>query len=55
MRALAAGSHNREIAESLGISPRTVEVYRARLMEKLGARSLADVIRFALETGAASR
>lgn len=55
MRALARGQHNREIAEALGISPRTVEVYRARLMEKVGARTLADVIRFALETGAASR
>jgi FixJ family two-component response regulator len=48
MDALAAGRHNREIGEALGISPRTVEVYRARLMEKLGARTLADVIRLAL-------
>lgn len=55
MRSLASGLHNREIAAALGISPRTVEVYRARLMEKIGARTLADVIRFALETGAASR
>jgi FixJ family two-component response regulator len=55
MRALARGQHNREIAEALGISPRTVEVYRARLMEKIGARTLADVIRFALESGAAPR
>jgi len=54
LRSLAGGLHNREIAEALGISPRTVEVYRARLMEKLGARTLADVIRFALETGTAS-
>lgn len=55
MRALARGQHNREIAEALGISPRTVEVYRARLMEKIGARTLADVIRFALESGTAPR
>lgn len=53
--ALARGQHNREIAEVLGISPRTVEVYRARLMEKIGARTLADVIRFALESDAAAR
>lgn len=46
------GRHNREIGEQLGISPRTVEVYRARLMEKLQARSVADLIRIALETGA---
>lgn len=47
------GRHNREIGESLGISPRTVEVYRARLMEKLQARSVADLIRVALENGLA--
>ena len=40
------GLHNREIAAELGISPRTVEVHRARLMEKLNARRLADLFRF---------
>lgn len=49
MDLFADGKHNREIAELLGISPRTVEVYRARMMEKLQARSLADVIRFVLD------
>lgn len=44
----AAGRHNREIGETLGISPRTVEVYKARLMEKLQARNLSELIRFAL-------
>lgn len=48
MDLLADGKHNREIAELLGISPRTVEVYRARMMEKLQARNLADVIRFVI-------
>jgi FixJ family two-component response regulator len=43
------GQPNREVARALGISPRTVEVYKARMMEKLGARSLADVIRLGLE------
>ena len=44
----AAGRHNREIGEELGISPRTVEVYKARLMEKLQARNLSELIRIAL-------
>lgn len=43
-----AGSHNREIGEALGISARTVEVYKARLMEKLQARNLSELIRFAI-------
>lgn len=53
MELLADGRHNREIAEALGISPRTVEVYRARMMEKLQARNLADLIRIIFETRAA--
>jgi two-component system response regulator FixJ len=43
------GLHNREIAEELGISPRTVEVHRARLMEKLSARRVADLFRLRFE------
>jgi RNA polymerase sigma factor (sigma-70 family) len=39
------GQHNREIAEEFGISPRTVEVHRARIMEKLRARRVADLFR----------
>jgi RNA polymerase sigma factor (sigma-70 family) len=42
---VAAGLHNREIAQALGISPRTVEVHKARVMEKLGLRRLPDLIR----------
>jgi FixJ family two-component response regulator len=45
MKHLILGHQHREIAADLGISPRTVEVYKARMMEKLGARSLADLIR----------
>jgi FixJ family two-component response regulator len=45
---LVAGYQNRDIGAQLGISPRTVEVHRARLMEKLGCRSLADLIRLNL-------
>jgi len=45
LRLLAQGNQLREIAERLEISPRTVEVYKARMMEKLGCRTLADVVR----------
>jgi FixJ family two-component response regulator len=45
---LASGNQNREIAAHLGISPRTVEVHKARIMEKLDCRSLAEVIRISL-------
>lgn len=46
---IADGLQNREIGERLGISPRTVEVYKARMMEKLHCRSLADAVRISLE------
>ena len=42
---ITRGHHNREVGERLGISPRTVEVHKARLMTKLGARTLSDLIR----------
>ena len=45
---LVDGLSQREIAGRLGISPRTVEVYKARMMEKLQCRSLAEVVRVAL-------
>jgi len=47
---LAAGHQNREIATQLGISPRTVEVHKARIMEKLECHSLAELIRINLNT-----
>lgn len=43
-----AGRHNREIAAELGISPRTVEVHKARMMDKLGVASVADLVRLSL-------
>lgn len=42
---LALGLSNKEIARKMGISPRTVEAHRARVMLKLNASSLADVVR----------
>jgi two-component system response regulator FixJ len=42
------GFSNKEIAQELGISPRTVETYRAWVMEKTGARNLADLVRLAM-------
>jgi RNA polymerase sigma factor (sigma-70 family) len=46
-----ASRHNREIAALLAISPRTVEVYKARIMDKLRVDRLPDLIRLALEMG----
>lgn len=47
MALLTLGLHNREIGVRLGISPRTVEVHKARIMSKLGVRNLAELIRVA--------
>ncbi len=54
MAQVVAGRHNREIAADLGISPRTVEVYKARLMDKLDVRRVADLVKLALEAGSES-
>jgi two-component system response regulator FixJ len=45
---LVEGKPNKTIAYDLGISARTVEVYRAHVMTKMGARSLSDLVRMAL-------
>ncbi len=45
---IAAGASNKEAGRALGISPRTIEVHRARIMEKLGARNAADLVRIVL-------
>jgi two-component system response regulator FixJ len=45
---LVAGNANKTIAHDLGISPRTVEVYRANLMTKMQAKSLSELIRITL-------
>jgi two-component system response regulator FixJ len=51
MRALLAGLPNKLIAYELDISVRTVEIYRANVMEKLDARSLSTAVRIALAAG----
>lgn len=48
MERVVAGRHNREIAAELGISPRTVEVHKARMMDKLGVGSVAELVRLQL-------
>jgi two-component system response regulator FixJ len=48
LQGLVAGHANKVIAFNLGISPRTVEVYRANLMTKMQAKSLSELIRMAL-------
>lgn len=51
MKRVVAGKPNREIAEDLGISPRTVEVFKARMMEKMQARSVPELVRMAMQAG----
>jgi two-component system response regulator FixJ len=48
VRHLLAGRANKQIAYELGISPRTVEIYRARAMQKTEVGSLAELVRLAL-------
>ena len=48
LEGLLAGAANKQIARDLGISPRTVEAYRANLMMKMEAQTLSDLIRIAL-------
>lgn len=48
LKEITDGASNKEAGRSLGISPRTVEVHRARIMEKLGARNAADLVRIVL-------
>ena len=45
---ISAGQSNKEAGRQLGISPRTIEVHRARVMEKLGAKNTADLMRIVL-------
>lgn len=51
LQGLVAGLANKQIAYNLGISPRTIEIYRANLMTKMQAASLSDLVRMALVAG----
>ncbi|MCB9599154.1 MAG: hypothetical protein H6721_04715 [Sandaracinus sp.] len=48
---LALGHTQREIAERIGVGTKSVETYRARVAEKLGLRTRADLVRYALRYG----
>jgi len=52
---LVAGQPNKVIAHELGSSPRTVEVHRARVMEKMAARSVADLVHMTIALAQAGR
>jgi RNA polymerase sigma factor (sigma-70 family) len=49
MAAIAQGMTHREAGELLGISPRTVEVHKGRVMEKLGVKTLAELVRLSID------
>ncbi len=48
MALVVAGRLNKLIADELGLSTRTVEIHRARIMEKMAAKSLSHLVRMAL-------
>lgn len=51
MDLVVEGHSNKSIAQKLGISARTVEIHRARVMDKMKARNLSDLVRMALSSG----
>jgi DNA-binding NarL/FixJ family response regulator len=51
LRLVAEGFSSREIATGLGVSAKTVETHRSRLMSKLGIHKTSKLVRFALEAG----
>ena len=54
LRRLAQGQRGKEIAEALGISAKTVETYRSRIMLKLGIDNLPGLVKFAIQAGIVS-
>jgi DNA-binding CsgD family transcriptional regulator len=48
LRRVIAGASNKEAGRILGISPRTIEVHRAHIMDKLGAKNTADLVRIVM-------
>jgi two-component system, LuxR family, response regulator FixJ len=55
LESIANGASNKEAGRALGISQRTVEVHRARIMDKLAAKNAADLMRIVLRAGPAPR
>jgi two-component system, LuxR family, response regulator FixJ len=55
LESIANGASNKEAGRALGISQRTVEVHRARIMDKLAAKNAADLMRIVLRAGPAAR
>lgn len=51
IRLIVEGYSNKEIAAKLGVSVKSVETYKVRSMEKLGARSRVDLVRFGVQQG----
>ena len=52
---LTQGKQNKAIAQDLGVSPRTIEIHRARVMEKMAAQSVAQLVRMMLDLQHAAR
>ena len=52
---LTQGKQNKAIAQHLGVSPRTIEIHRARVMEKMAAQSVAQLVRMMLDLQHAAR
>ena len=46
---MTQGKQNKMIAQDLGVSPRTIEIHRARVMEKMDAQSVAELVRMMLD------
>jgi FixJ family two-component response regulator len=51
MRLVIAGLLNKQIADRLGVGEKTVKVHRGRVMEKLGAKSVAELVRLCATAG----
>jgi DNA-binding NarL/FixJ family response regulator len=54
LRLVAEGRRNKEIADQLGVSVKSIETYRSRLMKKLGCSSPAELVRYAIREGIAT-
>jgi DNA-binding NarL/FixJ family response regulator len=51
LQLVAEGNSTKEIAQRLGLSPKTVETHRAQLMERLGLHEVSGLVRFAMRVG----